>query len=196
MRRNSRLLPGFQATQTDVQVPHEVMERAARIELLALDVDGVLTDGRLFLGDNGVEYKAFFSRDGHGIKLLLAAGVEVAVITGRRSKVVAQRMSSLGVARVHQGHDDKRPVFDGIVRELGLDATRAAYVGDDLVDLPVMRACGLAVAVADADTRVCAAAHWCTPSRGGRGAVREVCELILAARGALDAALAPWLGDT
>ena len=97
----------------------------------------------------------------------MAAGVEVAVITGRRSQVVAERMASLGVAHVHQGHDDKRPVFDGIVRELGLDATRAAYVGDDLVDLPVMRACGLAVAVADADARVLAAAHWCTPAEAG-----------------------------
>jgi 3-deoxy-D-manno-octulosonate 8-phosphate phosphatase (KDO 8-P phosphatase) len=169
------------------------MKRAERIELLALDVDGVLTDGRLFLGDNGVEYKAFFSRDGHGIKLLMGAGVEVAVITGRSSKVVANRMSALGVKRVHQGKDRKRPVFDAMLRELGLDATRAAYVGDDLVDLPVMRACGLAVAVADADPRVRAAAHWSTTSPGGRGAVREVCELILAARGALDSALEPWL---
>lgn len=178
--------------QPIVQAPREIMERAARIELLALDVDGVLTDGRLFLGDNGVEYKAFFSRDGHGIKLLMAAGVEVAVITGRTSKVVADRMSALGVGRVHQGQDRKRPVFEAVLREIGLDAAHAAYVGDDLVDLPVMRACGLAVAVADADPRVRACAHWCTASPGGRGAVREVCELILAARGALDAALAPW----
>ena len=178
-----------------MNAPDDVVQRARRIELLALDVDGVLTDGRLFLGDNGVEYKAFFSRDGHGIKLLMAAGVEVAVITGRRSKVVADRMSGLGVARVHQGQERKRPVFDAILAELGLAPEQAAYVGDDLVDLPVLRACGLAVAVADADPRVQAAAHWCTSSPGGRGAVREVCELILHARGALDGALAPWLED-
>ncbi len=174
-------------------VSASVRERASRIELLALDVDGVLTDGSLYLGDNGVEYKAFFSRDGHGIKLLLAAGVEVAVITGRRSQVVADRMTALGVTRVHQGQDHKRPAFDALLDELGLAPERAAYVGDDLVDLPVMAACGLAVAVADADPRVAARAHWRTASPGGRGAVREVCELILEARGALDAALAPWL---
>ena len=177
-----------------MSAPAEILERAATIELLVLDVDGVLTDGSLYLGDNGVEYKAFFSRDGHGIKLLMGAGVEVAVITGRSSKVVADRMRSLGVTRVHQGSDSKRSVFDGLVEDLALDPRRAAYVGDDLVDLPVMRVCGLAVAVADADPRVRHAAHWCTPSPGGRGAVREVCELILEARGALDAALAPWTG--
>ncbi len=170
-----------------------VLERAARIELLALDVDGVLTDGRLYLGDNGVEYKAFHTRDGHGIKLLMAAGVEVAVITGRRSQVVADRMAALGVTRVHQGQDRKKPVFDALLGDLGIDAGRAAYMGDDLVDLPVLRACGLAVAVADADPRVVERAHFRTASAGGRGAVREVCELILRARGALDAALAPWL---
>jgi 3-deoxy-D-manno-octulosonate 8-phosphate phosphatase (KDO 8-P phosphatase) len=174
-------------------VPDDVLARAARIAVLVLDVDGVLTDGRLYLGDNGVEYKAFFSRDGHGIKLLMAAGVEVAVITGRRSQVVADRMASLGVRHVHQGQDRKRPVFESLVAALGLDASQAAYVGDDLVDLPVMGVCGLAVAVADADPRLAARAHWRTASAGGRGAVREVCELILHARGALDAALAPWL---
>jgi len=174
-------------------VDDAVRARAARIELLALDVDGVLTDGRLYLGDNGVEYKAFFSRDGHGIKLLLGAGVEVAVITGRRSQVVADRMASLGVTRVHQGQEHKRAAFDALLAELRLTPDRACYVGDDLVDLPVMTACGLAVAVADADPRVAARAHWRTPSPGGRGAVREVCELLLEARGALDAALAPWL---
>ena len=175
--------------------PPAVMERAARIALLVLDVDGVLTDGRLYLGDNGVEYKAFSSRDGHGIKLLLAAGVDVAVITGRRSRVVEQRMAALGVTHVYQGDDRKRPIFERLLRDLDLDASRAAYVGDDLVDLPVMRACALAIAVADADARVAARAHWRTTNRGGRGAVREVCELLLHARGALDAALAPWLGE-
>jgi 3-deoxy-D-manno-octulosonate 8-phosphate phosphatase (KDO 8-P phosphatase) len=176
-----------------VQTPADILERAARIELLVLDVDGVLTDGRLYLGDNGVEYKAFHTRDGHGVKLLLGAGVEVAVISGRSSKVVADRMRALGVTRVHQGQDRKRPVFDALVAELGLDPARAAYAGDDLVDLPVMRACGFAVAVADADPRVRAAAHWTTSAPGGRGAVRELCELLLEARGALAAALAPWM---
>lgn len=175
-------------------LPEDVLARAARVELLVLDVDGVLTDGSLFLGDNGVEYKAFFSRDGHGIKLLMGEGVEVAVITGRHSRVVAERMASLGVTQVHQGQDHKQPVLDGMLAELGIDGDHAACVGDDLVDLPMMRRCGLAVAVADADPRVVERAHWRTRSPGGRGAVREVCELILQARGALDRALAPWLG--
>jgi 3-deoxy-D-manno-octulosonate 8-phosphate phosphatase (KDO 8-P phosphatase) len=171
------------------------MARASRVELLVLDVDGVLTDGSLYLGDNGVEYKAFYSRDGHGIKLLMATGVEVAVVTGRRSAVVADRMAALGVTRVHQGDDGKRPILDRMLREMGIDGERVACVGDDLVDLPMMRACGLAVAVADADPRVLRGAHWRTRSAGGRGAVREVCELILEARGTLSAALAPWLDE-
>ncbi len=177
-------------------VSAEIRARAARVELLVLDVDGVLTDGSLFLGDGSVEYKAFHSRDGLGIKLLLDGGVEVAVITGRRSTVVTERMASLGVRRVHQGHDEKGPVLESILQGLGIDGSRAACVGDDLPDLPMMRACGLAVAVADADPRVASRAHWRTGSAGGRGAVREVCELILEARGGLSAALAPWLEES
>lgn len=182
------------AAQTSL--PEDVLQRAAGVSLLVLDVDGVLTDGSLFLGDNGVEYKAFYSRDGHGMKLLMAAGVELAVITGRRSQVVADRMAALGVRHVHQGDDRKKPVFDALLARLGIEPSAAAFVGDDLVDLPVMRACGLSVAVADADPRVVAAADWCTTQRGGRGAVREVCEMLLEARGVLDAALAPWLSGS
>lgn len=169
---------------------------AANIRLLVLDVDGVLTDGSLYLGDNGVEYKAFYSRDGHGIKLLMASGVQVAVITGRRSQVVADRMAALGVTHVHQGDDRKGPVFDALLKALALEPEQAAYVGDDLVDLPVMARCGLAIAVADADPRVIRAARLTTRCAGGRGAVREVCELILDAQGNLQAALAPWLGTS
>jgi len=168
--------------------------RAAKVRVLVLDVDGVLTNGSLYLGDNGVEYKAFYSRDGHGIKLLIASGVQVAVITGRRSQVVAERMAALGVTHVYQGDDRKGRVFDALLEALALAADQAAYVGDDLVDLPVMTRCGLAIAVADADPRVAHAAHCTTQAAGGRGAVREVCELILDAQGNLQAALAPWLG--
>jgi len=169
--------------------------RARAIRVLCLDVDGVLTDGRLLLGDNGVEYKAFFSRDGHGIKMLMSAGLEVAVITGRQSKVVAQRMSALGVRRVYQGHERKLPVFEAMLGELGLTPAQAGYVGDDVLDLPVMRKAGLAVAVADADASVLDAAHWVTPSGGGRGAVREVCELLLKCQGCYESAIQRWLGD-
>ena len=171
----------------------DVIERARHIRLLCLDVDGVLTDGRLLLGDNGVEYKAFFSRDGHGIKMLMSGNVEVAVITGRRSQVVADRMTALGVERVHQGHERKLPVFEALLEELRLNASEAAYVGDDVLDLAVMQRAGLAVAVADADASVCRVAHWVTPRPGGRGAVRDVCELILNAQGRYEAAIQRWL---
>jgi 3-deoxy-D-manno-octulosonate 8-phosphate phosphatase (KDO 8-P phosphatase) len=175
------------------QISQSVRARAAKIRVLVLDVDGVLTDGSLYLGDNGVEYKAFYSRDGHGMKLLMASGVQVAVITGRRSQLVADRMAALGVTHVYQGDDRKGPIFDALLKTLDLEPTQAAYVGDDLVDLPVMARCGLAVAVADADPRVVHRASFTTRCAGGRGAVREVCELILDAQGKLDAALAPWL---
>ncbi len=174
-------------------VPAQVLERAARVRLLALDVDGVLTDGMLHLGDNGVEYKSFYSRDGHGLKLLMRSGVEVAVITGRRSKLVSERMASLGVTKVYQGRERKLPVFLDLLDQLALEPTQTAYVGDDVVDLPVLRHTGLAIAVADADPRVVSRAHWCTRLPGGRGAVREVCDLILQAQGRFDEALSQWL---
>lgn len=177
-----------------MEVDRDVLERARRLRVLCLDVDGVLTDGRLLLGDNGVEYKAFFSRDGHGIKMLMSGDVMVAVITGRRSQLVADRMAALGVEHVYQGHERKLPVFQRLLEDLGLAASQAGYVGDDVLDLAVMRACGLAVAVADADASVRDAAHWVTPSPGGRGAVREVCELILKAQDRYQAAIDRWLG--
>ena len=176
------------------EISQAVRLSAAKVRVLVLDVDGVLTDGSLYLGDNAVEYKAFYSRDGHGIKLLMASGVQVAVITGRRSQVVTDRMAALGVTHVYQGEDRKGPIFNALLETLTLEAEQAAYVGDDLVDLPVMTRCGLSVAVADADPRVLRAASFTTRCAGGRGAVREVCELILAAQGNLDSALAPWLG--
>lgn len=159
--------------------------RASGVRLVAFDVDGVLTDGRLLLGDNGVEYKAFNTRDGLGIKLLLQAGVEVAIITGRRSDVVAQRMESLGVRHVYQGCSDKLPYFEQLLGALGLAADQAAYVGDDIPDLQVMLAAGLAVAVSDAHTLVRRHAHWVSPSAGGHGAAREVCEFVLDSQGLL-----------
>ncbi|SFD25801.1 3-deoxy-D-manno-octulosonate 8-phosphate phosphatase (KDO 8-P phosphatase) [Thiohalospira halophila DSM 15071] len=171
----------------------EVRRRAAGVRLVAFDVDGVLTDGSLFIGDGGEEYKAFHSRDGHGMKMLGATGVTLAVITGRESEVVRHRMESLGIDHVHQGCVDKRPAFESLLAETGLAPEEAAYVGDDVVDLPLLRRVGLAVAVADAAQAVRQRVHWITPSGGGHGAAREVCELILEARGALDAALAPYL---
>lgn len=171
----------------------DILEKAARIRLLIFDVDGVLTDGSLFLGDDGQEYKAFHSRDGHGIKMLLSHGMEVAIITGRTSEVVKHRMANLGVKRLYQGQHDKTVAFLELLAEMDLTADQVAYVGDDVVDLPVMRQVGLAIAVQDAHPLVKKHAHWQTPSGGGRGAGRDVCEMLLEAMGKLDEEMAKYL---
>ena len=171
----------------------DILEKAARIRLVIFDVDGVLTDGSLFLGDDGQEYKAFNSRDGHGMKMLQSNGVEIAIITGRSSQVVSHRMASLGIEHVYQGARDKAPAYVELRDKLGLDDAQIAYVGDDVVDLPVMRRVGLAIAVQDAHTLVKKHAHWQTPSRGGLGAARDVCEMLLEAQGKLDDELRKYL---
>lgn len=167
-------------------------ERLARVELLLLDVDGVLTDGRVVIDDRGVETKAFDVTDGHGLKLLQRAGVEVGLVTGRRSRVVEHRARELGIREVHQGVRDKLPVVRGILSRRGLGPERLGYVGDDVVDLPVLLQAGLAVSVADAPAYVRERVHWVTARPGGRGAVREVCEAILRARGAWGAVTAKY----
>ncbi len=171
----------------------DILERAARIRLVIFDVDGVLTDGSLFLSDSGEEYKAFHSRDGHGIKMLQRTGVQVAVITGRTSNVVIHRMRDLGVSLLYQGSIEKLPVFEALVEQLGVEPDHVAYVGDDVVDLPGMRRVGFAIAVQDAHPMVKKHAHWQTPNGGGRGAARDVCELIMEAQGTLDEALGKYL---
>lgn len=172
---------------------HEVLSRAARIQLAIFDVDGVMTDGRLYFGNDGNEVKSFHIRDGQGIKLLLDSGVEVAVISGRRAVSVERRMADLGIRHVWLGIHDKLAVLQDLLTQLCLSADQAAYTGDDLIDLAVMRRVGLAIAVQNADPFVKQHAHWQTPSRGGRGAVREVCELLLEARGQLAAARERYL---
>ncbi len=171
----------------------DVLEKAARIRLLIFDVDGVLTDGSLYFTEDGKEYKAFNSRDGHGIKMLLGHGVEIAVITGRTSKIVNHRMNNLGILHVYQGKSDKIPAFEELIADLGISPQDTAYVGDDIVDLPVMRRVGLAIAVQDAHPFVKQHAHWQTPKPGGRGAARDVCELILEAKGKLNDELETYL---
>jgi 3-deoxy-D-manno-octulosonate 8-phosphate phosphatase (KDO 8-P phosphatase) len=160
-----------------------VLEKAKKLKLLILDVDGVLTDGKLFFDNEGNEYKAFHSRDGHGIKLLRQTGVEVAVISGRKSNSVALRMKSLGIEYVYQGHENKIAAFDEIIDKLRITPDQAAHVGDDLLDLPIMTRVGLAIAVDDANFAVKQHADWCTTLPGGHGAVREVCDLIMQAQG-------------
>lgn len=171
----------------------DLTEKAAKIRLVIFDVDGVLTDGSLFLGDDGQEYKAFHSKDGHGMVMLQQAGVQIAIITGRSSEVVRIRMASLGIEHVYQGHRDKLPAYEQLKRAAGLSDDVIAYVGDDVVDLPVMRRVGLAIAVQDAHYLAKQHAHWITPSGGGRGAAREVCELLMDAQGSLQPALEHYL---
>ncbi len=172
----------------------DILEKAATIKLVVFDVDGVLTDGSLFLGDDGQEYKAFHSRDGHGMKMLQASGVDIAIITGRTSRVVQHRMDNLGIRHIYQGQLDKLPAFEELLQKLDITPDHAAYVGDDVVDLPVMRRAGLAVAVQDAHPLVKEHAHWCTPTGGGRGAARDLCELVMRTQGTLDNQLARYLG--
>lgn len=171
----------------------DILDKASRIRLLVFDVDGVLTDGSLYIGDDGQEYKAFHSRDGHGIKMLLGHGIEIAVITGRTSRVVEHRMKNLGITHVYQGKLEKLPAFEELTQKLGISEDQTAYVGDDVVDLPVMRRVGLAIAVQDAHPLVRRHSHWQTPSPGGRGAARDVCELIMEARGVLDDEMSRYL---
>jgi len=163
----------------------DILERARQIRLVIFDVDGVLTDGSLFFGDDGQEYKAFHSRDGHGMKMLQQTGVTLAIITGRTSEVVRTRMEQLGITHVYQGQDDKLRAYEELKTILHLSDKRIAYVGDDVVDLPIMHRVGLAVAVADAHPLARNYSHWQTYSPGGRGAVREVCDLILEAQDTL-----------
>ncbi|MDW7711138.1 MAG: phenylphosphate carboxylase subunit delta [Deferrisomatales bacterium] len=167
-------------------------QRLAAVELLLLDVDGVLTDGRIMIDDAGVETKAFDVTDGHGLKLLQRAGVEVGLVTGRRSRVVEHRARELGICEVHQGVKDKLPVVRAILARRGLTADRLGYVGDDVVDLPVLLQAALAVSVPDAPSCVRERVHWVTERPGGRGAVREVCEALLRARGAWEGVTAKY----
>ncbi len=171
----------------------DILEKAAAIRLVVFDVDGVLTDGALFIGDDGQEYKAFNSKDGHGMVMLQETGVQLAVITGRTSEVVRIRMESLGVQHVFQGKRLKLPAYEELKQRTALDDQQIAYVGDDVVDLPVMRRVGLAIAVQDAHPVTKRHAHWVTPSGGGRGAAREACELIMEAQGTLEKALGVYL---
>lgn len=173
--------------------PEDILERARHIRLVIFDVDGVLSNGLLLFDTQGVEYKTFHVRDGHGIKLLQNAGVEVAVISGRRAESVRLRLEGLGVRHIFQGHEDKRSAFESLCQSLALQPREIAHVGDDLQDLPLLRRVGLAVAVADAHEAVLPHVHWVTSQPGGMGAAREVCDLVLRAKGAMDDILAGFV---
>jgi 3-deoxy-D-manno-octulosonate 8-phosphate phosphatase (KDO 8-P phosphatase) len=159
-----------------------LLERAAAVRLLILDVDGVMTDGRLHYDADGREFKTFNVRDGYGIRRVMDAGIEVAVISGRASRSAAGRMAELGIRHVMLGRDDKEAALSELLALLGVAAEHTACVGDDAPDLPVMRRVSLPIAVADSHPSIVAAAAWRTTLPGGGGAVREVCDLLLAAR--------------
>ncbi len=159
---------------------------ARKIKLLILDVDGVLTDGSITLDNKGNEYKSFHVRDGHGIKMLLRAGIEVAILTGRESKVVERRASELGIKEVYQKCFDKTAVYHALTEKFSLLDTEVAYMGDDVVDVPVMKKVGMPVTVADAAGGMGKYSLFITKNGGGRGAVREVTDLILSSKGLME----------
>jgi 3-deoxy-D-manno-octulosonate 8-phosphate phosphatase (KDO 8-P phosphatase) len=170
----------------------EVYLKAKAVRLAIFDVDGVLTDGGLHYSDSG-ETKIFDVRDGLGLKMLQSSGVELAIITSRTSKPVERRARELGIVHLHQGVEDKVDVFQALALELGHEPTACAYMGDDLVDLPVLIRCGLALSVPDAPSAVRERVHYVTRAAGGRGAVREACELIMQAQNTYESRLAAFL---
>ena len=168
-------------------------ERARGVRLMIFDVDGVLTDGTLLYGPGGEELKRFSAHDGHGIKMLMASGVDCALLSGRRSAAVAARAAELGIETVFQGIEDKLEVFQQLMARQRLTLQQAGYMGDELVDLPVLTRCGFACAPREAPEAVCARVHYVAQAAAGRGAVREVCELVMRAQRTYDQALAKYL---
>ena len=161
-----------------------VLQRCARVKIVVMDVDGVLTDAGMYYTESGDEFKKFNTRDGLGIRRLQEAGISTAIVTGEETKIVERRAKKLRIREVHQGIDEKLPVVEGILRRNGLEALEACYIGDDLGDVEVLRFVGLAVAVADAVPEAIESAHYVTRHRGGDGAVRELSDLILRNRSA------------
>jgi 3-deoxy-D-manno-octulosonate 8-phosphate phosphatase (KDO 8-P phosphatase) len=170
----------------------DLKKRFLKISLLLLDVDGVLTDGRIILDDEGKESKHFDVKDGHGIKMLLRVGIRVIFLTGRTSRVVSFRAQDLGIGEVYQGAKNKVAVLDSLIRSEKIPEEQIAYVGDDVVDIPLFKRVGLSVAVADACDDARKAAHYVTERKGGQGAVREVCEMILRLQGKWDEVIARY----
>jgi len=176
-----------------MQMPDLVAESAARLRLMAFDVDGVLTNGDLYYSPQGEELKVFSSLDGHGLKMLQEAGIEVAIITGRTSEMVAHRAANLGIRHVFQGVEDKRAAMRELRTLLDLDSDHCGYMGDDVVDLPVLRACGFSATVADGHDFVKQHVDYVAQKGGGAGAVREVCDFILKSQDKLDDMLQAYL---
>ncbi len=168
------------------EVEQDILDIAKEIKLLICDVDGVFSDGLIYMGNNGEELKTFHTRDGYGVKSLMNAGIEIAIITGRKSQIVENRMTALGISLIYQGQDDKVKAYQDICEKLSIAPEQTGYVGDDLIDWPVMEKVGLKVCVADGHPLLVQRANYVTAIKGGHGAVREVCDLILQARNELD----------
>lgn len=167
------------------EVQSEVLAKAKNIRLLICDVDGVFSDGRIYLGNDGEELKAFHTKDGFGVKALGASGVDVAIITGRNSAIVANRMKALNVKHIIQGQEDKLPALQALAEKLNISTEEIAYIGDDIPDLPCIKTVGLGISVNDGHPQVINNADYITYTRGGFGAVREVCDLIMQCQGSL-----------
>ena len=170
-------------------VSTQVLSKASHIKLLILDVDGVMSDELIYMGNSGEELKAFNVRDGYGIRCVLTSGIEVAIITGRKAKLLEDRCQTLGITHLWQGQSDKRIAYHELLTHLSLTPDQVAYIGDDLIDWPVMAEVGLSVAVGDAHPLLRPRAHYITTLNGGHGAVREVCDLLLLAQGKLEGAI-------
>ena len=175
--------------------PAGLREKAARVRLIALDVDGIMSDGRLYFSANGDELKAFNILDGLGLKQLMKAGIIVAVITGRRSPLTEKRMTDLGIQHLMQGREDKKVALQELVSTLDITPDQIAYMGDDLPDLPAILYAGLGLSVPNGYWLVQEKADYCTQANGGYGAVREACDLILWAQNRLESTLAPYLAQ-
>ena len=176
----------------NITISAEVLARAKKIKCVIFDVDGVMTDGALGIGDDGQEYKNFHSLDGLGMKLLKASGVHMAIITGRTSNVVKKRAETTGIAHFYQGVEDKLVAFNDLLQKMHLQADEVAFMGDDVVDAPAMRRCGLALTVPTGHHLLKPHAHYITEAQAGRGAVREICELIMQAQGTFEAQMAQF----
>ncbi len=173
----------------------EVIAKAKAIKLLLLDVDGVLSDGKIYFTNNGEEIKSFNTLDGHGIKMLRKSGVEVGIITGRQSAIVEKRAHDLGVHLLIQGREDKFHALQEMLSDFPCELSNIAFLGDDYPDLTVMTRVGLSLSVANAHREVAQRSHWQTSIKGGEGAVREACDMIMLAQGSYQAALEPYLGE-
>lgn len=173
-------------------VTDDVLARAKKIKLMIFDIDGVMTDGGLTIGDDGQEYKTFHSLDGFGLKMLKKSGVEMAIITGRTSTVVSIRAENIGIKHLYQGVENKLEAYNDLINKLGVSPEETAFMGDDIVDVPPMLRCGLAVSVPAAFDLVKERAHYVTTREAGKGAVREVCELIMQAQDTFDALTAHY----